>query len=459
MLDRAQFLLLVFAGCLAACGGGGSSPGSAVVAPGTVNVVFDTASPGEGVVQFHVAVARLERSDGTLTGQLLRESTIVTFTDPSGEMASLRLHGVPGGEYRGLRLGLVPGSGVVSQLNGQLRPIAADLEVPIPIPEPLLHPEGGVSWLAVGYNSGPTVVEQSDGSLRWVPNLAGRAEDSVLPLTGLDFALRQGDVVTTALASFGGAAMQVEFAANCSFSDDDGFAYGSSDDFLSRLQNGDELRVLGSLRRSGRLLAFDARRGRGSDTPRLLGRILELEPATTSFRMRVQAEVRRGNRVILDPAVEVLIRAAGARIKRPNNQPMSYAELAVGNLVKVKWLSRTVESGVPVYAAVEIEVPPGDGVPMRPEWQGRVQSVDMVTRTIVVVPRNDDPIVIQGTPVPQVDVLVGPATPLQRRERQGGARYPIQLEAVMPSSDRIWWGGIVTGPSTIEATWIRVRED
>jgi hypothetical protein len=458
-MDRLQFLFLAFAGCLAACSGSNASPGSAAAAPGTVNVVIDTASPGDGVVQFHVAAARLERVDGLLTGQLLRESTIVTFTDPSGEVASLRLHGVPGGEYRALRLGLVPGSGIVTQPGGQLRSLGADLEVSIPIPEPLLHPEGGVSWLVVGHNSGPTVAEQSDGSLRWTPTLAGRAEDSVLPLTGLDFALRQGDVVTTTLAAFGDAAMQVEFAASCSFGDDDGSAYSSSDDFLSRLQSGDELRVHGALGRRGRLLAFDARRGRGNDNPRLLGRILELEPVTTSFRMRVQAEVRRGNRAILDPPVEVVIRAGSARIQRPNNQPMSYAQLAVGNLVKVKWSSRGVENGVPVFVAVEIEVPPGNGVPMRLEWQGRVQSVDLVSRTIVVVPRNNDPIVIQGTPVPQVDVLVGPTTQLQRRERHGGARYPIQLEAVVPGSDRIWWGGSVTGPTTIEASWIRVRED
>jgi hypothetical protein len=96
---------------------------------------------------------------------------------------------------------------------------------------------------------------------------------------------------------------------------------------------------------------------------------------------------------------------------------------------------------------------------MQPEWEGRVQSVDASVHTIVVVPRNDDPIIVLGVSVPQVTLTVGAGTFIERRAQSGGGDLTIGIGDIVPGQDRIWWRGIVTGPTTIDANWVRVREE
>jgi hypothetical protein len=219
--------------------------------------------------------------------------------------------------------------------------------------------------------------------------------------------------------------------------------------------------VQGDLRLDGRWIATHARRGRVNDGPRLHGRIHELEPASKSFVMRVQAEVRNGNRTLLSPPVEVLVRAAAARIERNDSRiSVPFADLAIADLVKVKWTSRTPVTGGPdVVVAREVEVTSGSGVAAQPEWEGRVQSVNIAANTIRVVPRNDDPIFLNGVSVAQVDVVLEDGVQIERRANSGGGDSLITIAGVVPGQDRIWWRGTVAGPSTVAATWVRVRQE
>jgi hypothetical protein len=88
-----------------------------------------------------------------------------------------------------------------------------------------------------------------------------------------------------------------------------------------------------------------------------------------------------------------------------------------------------------------------------------VQAVRVAGNTITVVPRHDDPIFVNGVSVPQVDVVLTPGMRIVRRAEEGGGETTILIDGVVPGQDRIWWRGTVTGPTTIAATRVRVRED
>jgi hypothetical protein len=425
-----------------------------------VQVVVDTATGDEGLVQFQVAAAQFARADGVRTGNLLPSPQLVTWSDPSGEASGLQLRDVPPGEYASLHLMLVPGSGAVLAPDGSTLPLGyAGAELAVPIADGLRHAAPGSSWLTVGHNSAPDMVAEA-GGMRWVPVFTGRADDGPVELVGLRPLAVQNGVVTASLPAAGDALLRLEFAPDCTFGDEESNSYNGPGDFLAGLSPAFELRVNGELGRDGICLVRHAYRGRGSDGPRLLGRIVELRPASTSFVMRVLAEVRRGERRLLATPVEVVVRCAQARLQRPDSRiALTFGDLAEGHLAKVKWTSRVVQNGVTVVVAREVEVTPEPGVPMRSEWQGRVLSVDVAQGRIVVVPRQDDPIVIGGASLPEVTVLVNENTLLQRREPQGGGRFAIALGDVRPLQDRIWFRGRVVGPAVVAAAWLRVREE
>lgn len=457
---RAWLLVACLAVLQACSGGGGGQSAEVDSAPGSVGVVLDTRTGTDSLVQFVVVGATLERADGTTTRNLVPRAVEVTFADPTGEVSGLRLHDVPTGDYERLLLALAPGSGSALGSDGVVRAIDSGSVLSIPIADGLQHVASEVSWLALGHNRAPVVT--LGGSLRFEPALLGRADGSEHELAGLEPVTVRGASVDARLPAAGGGVLALEFAPGCTFGDDDANSFASAAAFVNGLRGDDELRVCGTLDRSGGLRVTRARRGRGNDGPRLLGRIVELRPATTSFVMRVQAEVRRGERVLRDPPFDVLVDATSARLQRPNGQVvLAFADLAVDDLVKVTWSSRTPATATELELVVarEIEVPGSAGVPLAPEWQGLVQSVDVAGNRIVVVPRNDDPIVVDGVSVPSVDVLVDAGTVLQRRERRGGGRTTIQLGDIVPGEDRIWWRGTVTGPAEVSADWVRVREE
>jgi hypothetical protein len=443
---------------LAACGGGGSAASSAPIggSPGSVHLLVDTATGSDALVQFQVAAVAFERADGSLTGNVLPTPAAVTFADPSGEADGLLLQDVPTGDYASVHLLLAPGSGVGLYSDGTMAAVTGNADLEVPLAGGFQHSATARGWLAIGHNGGlPPTAASVDRN--WALAMSGRTDGSAQALQGLRIAAVQSPVLVAQAPVAGDGALQVEFAAGCSFDDHP----GGRDDFLRACARGDDVSADGTLHRDGRFVADHVRRsGRANDGPRLLGRIGELRPATTSFVLQVQAEVRRGGRRLLPTPVEVLVDASLARMHASDTRRvLTFGELATGQLAKVEWTSRTpVPGNLELVVAREIEVA-SSSVPMSPEWEGAVQSVDLNTGTIVVVPRGNDPIVVSGQSVASVDVHVGSGVPIERRELQGPGRSAITLGDVQPGSDRIWWRGTVTGPAAIDATWVRVRQD
>lgn len=445
---------------LAACSGGGNSPSTgAQPTPnqGAVRLVVDTATAADGLVQFLVIGAVFGAENGGTTGNLLAQPELVTFADPTGDGAGLVLPYVPAGEYDTLQLVLAPGSGSVLFADGKFAPLAGPLQLDVTLPDGLRHDGSRDSWVVIGDNGGSTAVTTASG-WSWQPQFVGRFDPAQVDVVLVDpVVLEGGEVVATApiVAGF----LTVELTPGCGFADEWANEPMSRGAFLRDLDRSDELRVTGELQRDGRIRASRVSRGRGHGGPRLLGRIVELRPATTSFVLRVRAEVGTGKVRLVEPPVDVLVLAAEARIARPNRHVyLAFGDLAVDALVKVKVRSRTeVPGGLPELVASEIEVPGGDGGHRQPEWTGLVQSVDLVARTIVVVPRPGKQIVVGGQTLASVEVAVAVDTPIQRRERRGPGRYPIGLDGILPGQDRIAWRGEVTGPAAIAATWLQVR--
>ena len=162
--------------------------------------------------------------------------------------------------------------------------------------------------------------------------------------------------------------------------------------------------------------------------------------------------------LMLQTPEDVVVRAANAELERPNGQSIPFSAVTVGRLAKVRWSSRDLTlPGLAEYVAEEVQVPgSGQGMPAR-QWQGNVASVDLVNGVLVLEPRNG-PLVVNGQSVASIEVQVGPSTYIERRAAQGGGRFAISLSEVQPGVDRAWIRGTVSGPSSLDASWIRVRE-
>ena len=453
---------------LPACGGGGGGSGSGSATPnpssiGSVHVVVDPSTGTDSLVQFQVAAAVLERGDGSTTGNLLRAPQMLTLADPTGERAGLTLTAAPTGSYTNLHLMLAPGSGMLLRGDGSTAPISGPVDVIVPIMDGLGHDARGRTWIEIGH-SGDAPPAGRGVALAWNPSLVGRASGSQAEFGGLQVAAVGAAGVTTLWTVGDDGPLQVEFSAACQFRAEDGSAMGDRSQFVSGLDGSSELRVRGRLSRDGRLegdVVQRSRSTRGNNNARLIGRITELRPLGESFWMDVYAEARRGSHQFLSTPRRALVFAQGARIHRSNTrQTLVFGDLQVGQLAKVEWTRRTLlANGDEEVTADEIEITSGNGSPMRPEWEGRVQSVDLVLGTITVVPRGNDPIVVGGQSVSQVTVHTDGNTYFERRERQGPGRAQIQLGDIVAGSDRIWWRGTVTGPTDIDASWVRVRDD
>lgn len=460
MTRTATFLLLPFL-LLVACGGGGGGTGNASGTPspsplGSVHVVLDTATGSDALVQFQVAAAFLERGDGSSTGNLLPAAAMVTFADPTGEASGLVLRAAPTGDYANLHLVLAPGSGMLLRSDGSSAAVAGPADLVVPIFDGLQHDANRRSWLEVAHLGAPPAA----GS--WQPRLQARADGGARTLAALRVAASSPTAVTALWTPAADGPLAVEFAANCRFLDDDGATLGGAAAFVAGLGSTDDLTVQGRLFRDGTFACDQVQRQNRNDQPRLLGRITAIDPANQTFWLDVFAEVRRGERRLLATSRPTAVQAATARIHRHGERlPAAFGDLAVGQVAKVEWRSSsTLPNNLQQVVAVEIEFAgPGQWAPLQPEWEGRVLAVDAQAGTITVVPRGNDPIVVQGQSVAQATVEVDATTYLERRQRQGGARTRIELGAIVAGSDRIWWRGSVGNAGAIEATWVRVRDD
>jgi hypothetical protein len=440
---------------LAACSGGGTADAGPAPDQGTVSVVLDTATGSDAVVQYQLAAVVFERADGSATANVLAEPMLVTLADPSGAAAGIALGSVPVGTYTAVHLGLAPGSGVARYGDGTTAEVVVTPDLVVPIRDDLTHLQGRTSWLVIGHDGAPppsaTATERS-----WQPLLHARPDGADTTLTDLRVVSVSGTSVTATAPLADDRAVEVAFDGACTFDDHP----GGRAEFLRGTGAGDTIEVEGTLHRDGSLSARRARRGSRDDGPRLLGRIASLRPLATTFVLDVQAVLQRGGHRELPAPHQVLVDASSARIHASDERRvLAFGDLAPGMLAKVDVARRVQVPGeLDVVVAREIEVA-ASAAPMQPQWQGAVQRVDLTTRTIVVVPRGDDPLVVGGQSVASIDLHVGTEVAIERRERRGPGRTPIRLVDVVPGSDRIWFRGTVTGARSIDASSVRVRDD
>jgi hypothetical protein len=454
--------LLALALVAAACSGGSDSSTTARDT-GAVQVLVDTATGTDAMVQFQVVGVTLETRDGSSTGNLLAAPQLLTLADPTGDVDGLRLTSVASGEYTTLHLGIAPGSGFACYADGAQVTVSTDFDLAIPLPGELRHDAQRNSWLVVGHDGSAPPANATAG-FRWSPRMSGRVSGAAVVVPDLDLAIVESDRITALVPDLGDAPLYVSFAENCSFVDERGDSIADRAAFLASSHQGDELTIDGLLAADGDFGARHVRRrGRGQNhqEPRLIGRIESIEASTTSFVMNVFAEARRGGPRTIRRPERARVFAENAHIVGSRARTLlEFADLAVGQLVKVEWTRRAVVANGPdeLLASV-IEVAPAGGAGMNPQWHGSVAAVDLALRTLTVVPQNGDPIVVQGQPADPVTVHVDVGVPIVRDVGSPLQRLPIRIDDIAAGQDRVWFGGEVTGPAEIEANQVRVRLD
>lgn len=460
MRQALQFVLpalLVLSACGSGSGGGAATP-TAVADPGSVTVLLDTRAGSDSWVQFQLAGATLEGPGGLQTGNLLPSARILTVADPSGELTGMRLAAAPAADYAALHLIFVPGTGVGRDALGDNLTVAGPIDVRVPIMDGLRHDGATASWLVVGYDNDALTIQGTNGT--WTPELSGRADGSEVTLSQLAYpVVRGGELMVTATMA-DDSALTVRESTQCRYRDEDGNAYSTREAFIQALTVDDDLLVSGAINRIGEVDADTISRKPRYARSRLIGRVLQLDANAERFRFRVQAVNRRGAGPLLETPVEIWVVTRNARIEASNGDRLAFADLAVDRLAKVKWSSFAVGAGgLEVYRATEVEVPGGNSAHPRPQWQARVMSVDLVNNSFVIEPRNGKPIRINGQAVSQATVLVDVNTVIERRSAQGSGSQVISLSELQVGDDRVWIRGITTGPATIEASRVRVREE
>lgn len=453
-------LPLLLASLLAACSGGGGSSAPVVAGnTGSVHVVLDTAAGSSSTVQVQVVAATLEDGSGSSSANVLAAPRMVRLTDPSGEIEGLELEHVGSGSYRAVHLGIAPGSGTQLLPDGSVVPVTVPLDLRVAFAEDLQHDASGSSWLTVGHD----VANVPAAGGAWAPSLSGRSGGSAVALRGLSVAFVNASELTVQVPVLGNALLKVAFAPGCELGDDDsGHTYANGAAFLSATSRGDDVVAEGDIFQNGRFEVHRAHRrghGLGNTGTRLIGRITALETPTVSFVMDVYAEATQGVFNLLPAVEQARVFATGARIEGHRHSALVYGDLAVGQLVKVEWTTRTiVANGPDEFTAHEIEVSPSGGAAMQPEWQGLVQSVDLQQRELTVVQRGNDPIVIGGVTYASVTVRVAAGVSIERRATGGGGgRTAIALEDIAAGTDAIWWRGTEASPGVTDASWVRVR--
>lgn len=462
-------VLFVLPLALVACGGGGGGAtsgggngnnGGGTPQPGTgspvgsVVIAVDTATSSAASVQFQVAAAALERADGSFTPDLLGGARMVTFADPAGAPSGFALRGAPSGTYRSLRLLLAPGSGTSQLPSGQVSAITGPASLSIPMPAEFTHDATRRTWVEIGH------VGSAPQGGQWFPSMIGRSEGGTVAFAELRTVGTEGAATTVVWEAGDDGPLSLDFGPGCTCYDDNGNSIPSVE-FASSFGIDDRLMVSGRLFADGRCEPVLARRLRpDAEQPRWLGVITSVDAATSSFGMEVVAH-RRGNETtpLATPTAATILASTARLHGHRDPTPLPFSTLSVGDLVKVEWRSFG-GNGTTTVVADEIELTnAGEWCAMQLEWEGMVHAVDLVAGTITVVPRNQDPIVIQGQSVAQAQLLVNTGAYIERRAESGGGRSRVGLGDLVPGADRIWWRGAVTGPTTMNVGWVRVRND
>jgi len=444
---------------LAACSGGGGSDGTVNPAGGgAVHVVLDTAGGTTALVQAQIVAVTLERGDGSQTGNLLDSPKNVTFSSPEGEAEGVELRHVDDGTYRALHFVIAPGTGAAQMEDGAHHSVDfASNDLRVGFEDDFVHGHLTEDWVSVRHG---TISQLTGAGTRhgWSPSLTGGgAGDDSLDGQTLHVEAHDASGFRTHIPGDDHGFVHVEIENETELFDDHGGHHGGGhESWLSGVNDGDDVFVSGMISRDGHVRGERCRHeGNGID-PRLIGRITSLDSVNRTFEMDVLATALHGDRTLLQTPdhITVVVGAAEIHFSRTQDE-LSFGDLAVGARVKVELLSR---SGSTVNAR-EIEVTSRNGLPQFPEVEGMVGSVDVAGGTITIVRRGDDPLLVNGQPVASVTVHVSASTFLFRQASHGDEREVIALGAIVPTQDRIEVRGVVSGPASIDADWVRVRTD
>lgn len=452
-----RFVFLAPVILLAACGGGGGGGAAQPTSTASVHLLLDPAAGNAATVQSQAISATLRQADGSMTGNLLAAPQNVALSRPSGEAEPLELRHVPDGVYHELHVTFAPGTGTAQFEDGSHHSV--DLSSPtivIPLEDSLHHASGHDSWISMRHSR--TEPLQASGSRhQWAPALAARpaAGDSIEG-TEMHVVSRTANGFAATIPGDDHGVVHVEFEAESEFYDDHGGRRGGRDDFLGGVRVGDDVFVGGALQSDGTVRGRRMRHHGDGSIARVVGRATSLDAVALTFEMDVLGSVEHGHRSVAQTVEHVVVTVGTAPIRDSRTQAsLAFADLAIGARLKVAIASRDGSNVV----AREIEVESRDGLPGFPEIEGRVGSVDLQANTITVLPRGNDPLVVNGQPVSSATIQVGAATQLFRLDRNGGGAIAIPIANVLPNQDRIWVRGAVDANGVVQASWVRVRQD
>lgn len=444
----------------AACsgGGGGGAPANPA-APSSVQLLLDPATGSDAFVEVQVAAAALQRPDGSFTGNLLPADVMLTIADPTGEPQGLLLPAVPAGTYRELHLMLVPGSASAVLQDGSRAGVdfaSADLGIHFDVD--VVHDGQASTWVAARHLGAASLQPGGNGRIVWMPQLGGgSAAGTPVSDATLRVLMVQNGTVVGGFAGTDDHGVHLEFEHGVELFDDHGQHVGDPAAFLGGLGAGSELCVSGMFDDHGGLRGQRVRHcfdDRGGSGPRLLGRITDLDAVGGTFGMDVLAQTHHGERSFVGAPEHVVVHVGSASIHFSHTWAvLGFGDLLQGDLVKVRWSLRNGSD----LTASEIEVESHGGMAASPEIEGRVSEVQLANQVIVVVPRGNDPLLVQGRAVARAEIHVGAATRIERHE--SGSHTAIGLGDIVANGDRIWIRGTATGPDTVDADWIRVRHD
>jgi len=446
---------------LAACGGG-SGGGAVGRAPaderGAVALLFDTRAGDDALVQARVAGVAFEQVDGSIGATVPVDGDALVLGDPSGELDGLHLRAVPPGIYRALHLVLLQNSGVCLGADGLAHPVRLPTAIRVGLPEALQHGADKRNWIVIGHDA-PPLRPQPDG-LAYEPSMSARTGADEIELSELNDVLPDGAGLRGLVPQLDLATIDVAPDAQCAFEGADGATVADLLTWLADARPDDVVRVRGRLSRDGRMRARYLQRRRKASGPRLIGRVAELDDATLSFEMLVQATNGGGQHAMQAVPARIRVLTDGATLRAPNGDARTFSDLVVEGLVKVRWSAREAVAGdLDEYTAREVTIVGGDDDSVTPQWSGLVDGVDLDDGVITVVPRNDDPLVVDGAVVDVLTVTVDDDTAFARKPQGGGPWQPSSLADIVAGQDRIWVRGVVTGPAEVAADRVRVRAD
>ena len=347
---------------LTACSRASGSAAGSTPADASLSLTVDTAAGTEDTLSITPQVVALERLDGTVTDNLLAAPQELVLTDPAGASSGLALADTPAGTYRALRLLLVSDMGSCRRKDGGRVPVRlGGLELRLALAEELRLPQAEPCALLLRHAKPVVVRDLGSGNLAYEPQLVvapflGEPLHHVrLRITKVDAPNFRAD----ALWVLGNRQVPIRLtvAADATLLTHDHKPLTRTG-FVDLLAPGSEMRADGRLSARRELLLTRARlhedEAKGPCTA-LVGRVLEVFPASLSFTLQVY-DIRHGGAGIHRHALPVLtVYAAGAEIRR-ETAPLTQAPftlLAPGRIVEIEYQG-VAKSGQVIARSIEL---------------------------------------------------------------------------------------------------------